>query len=600
MGLRELVIDAWSWLNYKPVMSSQPRRGSGPFAELASGWVPPEDWRRLQAYKILAAYDQNQAGGLAAAAGDEAGLDRRELGDAAKLNTSALGYLLGASQSIVVPGAEATGQDPGPEAALARDVQGRLRDWARRELLPMRMQQAERSAVRYGDAVYTLAWDTGAVRPMLRTMDPGWYFPELTEDEVDTTGFPSKVHFAWELPADPATGQRARVRRITYELGPIGGTTVSVVHPDGTGHREWEQGPDGEMVLRPGDRIEVGTGRVTRVYPWAPERPSAVTCYLTDAEWLLEDLKAGEGVYNLPAHRARYRVRKDGEVLQGFDLALDFLPIVHLTNSIPDTGEQWGQPVISRVMQVLDELAATDTDSSASSGTTGTPIIALSGVRLPKDRATGTAVPLRVQAGTVWSLNEGGSMSTLDTSPQLRELRERTDHLLDRLAANSRLTASGLGTVQPSEVPSGYALALALGPLDALVGEMRLARAHKYRLLLKFVGRLFQAGQVGWPVGELPQAEVVWGPHVPTDKAEALDQAAKGYEAGLFSLETCVRMLADAGYPITDIAEEVRRIQSRAFAAAGQLADATGDTAVVRAFLNLPPGGPEIPSAPLG
>ncbi len=93
---------------------------------------------------------------------------------------------------------------------------------------------------------------------------------------------------------------------------------------------------------------------------------------------------------------------------------------------------------------------------------------------------------------------------------------------------------------------------------------------------------------------------MVWGPHVPTDKAQALDQAAKGYEAGLFSLETCVRMLTDAGYPISDIAEEVRRIQSRAFAAAGQLADATGDTAVVRAFLNLPPGGPEIPSAPLG
>ncbi|WP_123821491.1 hypothetical protein [Kitasatospora cineracea] len=465
MGLRELVIDAWSWLNYKPVMSSLPRRGSGPFAELASGWVPPEDWRRLQAYKILAAYDQNQAGGLAAAAGDDAGLDRRELGDAAKLNTSALGYLLGASQSIVVPGAEAIGQDPGPEAALARDVQDRLRDWARRELLPMRMQQAERSAVRYGDAVYTLAWDADAGRPMLRTMDPGWYFPELTEDEVDTTGFPARVHFAWELPVDPATGQRARVRRITYELGPIGGTTVSVVHPDGTGHREWEQGPDGEAVLRPGDRIEEGTGRVVRVYPWAPDRPSAVTCYLTDAEWLLEDLKAGQNVYNLPLDRARYRVRKDGEVLQGLDLAVDFVPIVHLTNSIPDTGEQWGQPVISRVTQVLDELAATDTDSSAASGTTGTPIVALSGVRLPKDRATGTAVPLRVQAGMVWSLNEGGSMSTLDTSPQLREPRERTDHLLGRLAANSRLTASGLGTVQPSEVPSGYALALALGPL---------------------------------------------------------------------------------------------------------------------------------------
>ncbi|QKW23121.1 hypothetical protein HUT16_32135 [Kitasatospora sp. NA04385] len=37
------------------------------------------DLRRLHAYKVLAAYDQDQAGQLAFAAGDEAGLDRPEL-----------------------------------------------------------------------------------------------------------------------------------------------------------------------------------------------------------------------------------------------------------------------------------------------------------------------------------------------------------------------------------------------------------------------------------------------------------------------------------------------------------------------------------------
>ncbi|MFJ6136538.1 hypothetical protein [Kitasatospora sp. NPDC092286] len=599
VGLRELIIDGWSWLNYKPVMATPPRRGIGPFGDLASGWVPPEDLRRLQAYKLLVAYDHNQAGQLAYAAGDESGQDRRELGDPAKLNSAALNYLLGASQSIVVPGAEGDGGKPTPEAALARDVQDRLRAWARKELLPMRMQQAERSAVRYGDGVFTLAWDAQAARPVLRTMDPGFFFPEWTEDEVDSAQFPARVHFAWELPEDPVTGQKARLRRITYELGPIGGATVPVVPEKGSPYREWAAGPDGERVLLAGDRTDPATGLVTRVYPWAPDRPTGVTCYLTDAEWLLEDLKAAHNVYALPADKATYRVRRDGQVLQALDLQIDFLPVVHLTNSIPDVGEHWGQPVISRVMQVLDEVAATDTDSSAASGTTGTPIIALSGVRLPKDRTTGAAVPLRVEAGTVWSLNEGGSMSTLDTSPQLRELRERTDHLLDRLAGNSRLTASGLGTVQPSEVPSGYALALALGPLDALVGEMRLARAHKYEILLRMVGRLHQAGQVGWPGGELPAGQLVWGPHVPTDKAEALEQAAKGYQAGVFSLETCVRMLADAGYPITDIPEEVQRIQSRAFDAAARLADATGDIAAVRAYLGLPAGGPTIPPAPL-
>jgi hypothetical protein len=83
----------------------------------------------------------------------------------------------------------------------------------------------------------------------------------------------------------------------------------------------------------------------------------------------------------------------------------------------------------------------------------------------------------------------------LDTSAHLAELRQRIDHMLDRVAANTRLTRAGLGSLDPASVPSGYALQLALGPLDSLVGSMRLARAHKYQLLLRMVQRLHQAGQ---------------------------------------------------------------------------------------------------------
>ncbi|MFC8447718.1 hypothetical protein [Kitasatospora sp. NPDC057223] len=595
MDLRQTLIDAWSWLNYKPIMAQPVRAGVGPFGDLAGGWVPPEDLRRLQAYKVLAAYDQNQAGQLAFTGGDESGLDRRELGDPAKINAAALGYLLGASQRIVVPGAEG---DNSLQAApgSAADVQARLRDWARRELLPLRMQQCERSAVRSGDGVYTLAWNPQVGRPVLRTFDPGFFFPEV-DDEIDGGEFPGRVHFAWELPEDPRTGRKARLRRITYELGPIGAATRPVPASGKAGaHREWATGPDGGSVLTAGDTADPVSGLISRRYPWAPGRPSQTTCYLTDAEWLLEDLKAAHDVYNLPSDKAEYRVRADGEVLQGLDLHVDFMPVVHLTNSVPDAGEHWGQPVISRVMQVLDEIAATDTDSSAASATTGQPLLAVSGARAQKDRNTGQPLPIEVKPGTVISLGDGGSMTVLDTSAQLAELRERTDHLLDRLAGNSRLTSSGLGTLQPSQVPSGYALALALGPLDSLVGEMRLARAHKYALLLRMVGRLFQAGRVeGWPEGELPPAELVWGPHVPTDRTATLEEVTKGYEAGVFSLETCVRMLAGVGYPVAEAAEEIRRIRQADFDAAARLADATGDNAAVRNYLGLAGTGPEIP-----
>jgi hypothetical protein len=62
----------------------------------------------------------------------------------------------------------------------------------------------------------------------------------------------------------------------------------------------------------------------------------------------------------------------------------------------------------------------------------------------------------------------------------------------------------------------------------------------------------------------------------------------QGYEAGVFSLETAVRMLQEAGYPVEDIAEEIERIQKRAFDQAARLADATGDNGAVREYLGLP------------
>lgn len=88
----------------------------------------------------------------------------------------------------------------------------------------------------------------------------------------------------------------------------------------------------------------------------------------------------------------------------------------------------------------------------------------------------------------------------------------------------------------------------------------------------------------------------MWGPHTPTDRAAVLDEVVKGVGAGVLSVETGVRMLVDAGYPIGDAQEEIERIQARAFDAAARLADATGDNAAVRAFLGMPAARTEIPA----
>ncbi|MFE5969633.1 hypothetical protein [Streptomyces sp. NPDC056463] len=602
MGLRELITDAWSWLDYKPVMADPRRPGRNAWADLTSSWIPDEDLRRLAAYRLLAAYDSNQAGQLAALSGDDAsGAERRELGDASKIVDTALGYLLGSEQTISVAGAENSDGEPSPEAAAARAVQERLRSWAEKELLPLRVQQTERNAILLGDGVYTLAWEPGKGRVLLRTWDPGLYFPEWPEDgEQDGAEFPMRVHLAWELPEDKRRGLKTRVRRITYELGPIGPASRRAMVKGGGAAREFMYGDDGTPVLVGGDVLDADRGTITRTYPWAPSRPSLWTCYLTDAEWELDDLTHADLLYELPLHKATYRVRSDGEILDRLDLRCDFIPLIHIANSIPTSGEHWGKPTIATVLQALDELSATDTDSSGASATTGSPIIGLSGARLPIDRATGQPLPVKVRAGTVWQLNDNGSMDVLDTSAQLAELRSRVDHLIDRVAANSRLTAAGLGTLDPTALPSGYALQLALGPLDSLVASMRLARAHKYAVLLRMVQRLHQAGHAeGWPAGESLPARLMWGPHTPTDRAAVLDEVVKGVGAGVLSVETGVRMLIDAGYPIDDAQEEIGRIQSRAFDAAARLADATGDSRAVRGYLGLPEADPGVPPVPL-
>lgn len=565
MGLRTLITDAWSWLNYKPIMASthggRPHRVLAP--ELQATWLPNEAVRRLAAYKVLAAYDSNQAGELAALAGNEQAAERREFGDPSTLVDTTLAHLLGTSQQIIVPGAEhARDDDATPEAVAAAEAQQRLRDWAEAELLPLRMQATERKAVLFGDGLYLLAWDPAIGRVRLKSHDPGFYFP-VFEDDADPGDYPNRVHLAWEIPEDPKRNLKARVRRITYELGFISPATRSYIDQEGRATRRPVQDDSGNYALEVGDRFIPETGQVERVYPWASDNPSRTTCYLTDAEWFLDDLRHGQTLDDLPLDKARFRTRSDDEVLHRLDLRIDFIPLIHIGNTVSD-GEHFGQSSLAKIMQALDELAETDTDSARASATTGAPIIGLAGARAEVDRVTGRPRPLSVEPGTVFQLADGGRMDVLDTSRQLAELRARVEEIRDRAAVNARLPAVSLGTVDPSDVPSGYALQLSLGPLDSLVGSMRLARAHKYALLFKMVQRMHQAGHApGWPTGPHIPARLVFGPHTPADRTGVLDDVVKGVTARVLSLETGIRMLQEAGYPIPEVKEEVQRIMVR-------------------------------------
>ncbi|MEW2267814.1 hypothetical protein [Streptomyces sp. NPDC047868] len=607
MGLPRLIVDRLGPLNYKRAFADpaykKPNRDAFPAAMRT--WVPEEDRRRLASYTIFAAYGHNQAWEIASLQDGSSAEDRREFGDAAMLVAALTSHMLGREQTITVAGAEdaepSDGKTPPPDAVHAADVQDRLRAWARKELFTLRLQQSERKTVREGDGVYTLAWDASKKRPRLSVVDPGFYFPDLPDNAGDSSDYPETVHFAWEIDADLKAGTKNRLRRITLQLGPIGTRTRSDTSTDRP-VRVPDVADDGSTpMLLSGDVYHPEAGTISRLYPWNDE-PSTTTCYLTDAEWDLDDIKADQDVHTLDYRYATFMTRPDGEVLDHLDLQLDFIPVVHVPNTVPEDSH-WGESSLSQLMQLFDEIAGTDTDSSLASATTGSPIL---GIVNKNDTGSGRrsrSEPqmMRVQPGMVIEMGEGGNIFTVDTSPMLAELRNKTSELQDRLSLNARMPAVALGTLDPTKAPSGFSIELSYGPMEPLMDSMHLARDHKYQLLLKMVQRLFKAGQHPDWTGPVVDADLVWGTYKPTDKAATL-KMVEGAIDKVMSLETAVKMLADVGFPIDDIGEEIKRIQARQFEKARQLADATGDSGAVGDYLGInidpdaPPPEPNLPT----
>jgi hypothetical protein len=639
MRLRDLILDTWAPLSHKSEFS---RPGAGGEVRNGPGWLPPQDRRRLLAYQLLKAYQANvarvfipEAGevltseqAVAGGAGDGDD-DRREYGDPQLIVKQTVAALLGESQQISVPDAEGADEedealtDPvdgeSPEEAAARESENEqitarnadraqarlalereewLQTWADLERLPLKLLESEKNAVGMGDGVYLLAWSGRKGRPTCTVVDPGFYFPVLPEGLSDD--YPERVHLAWEIAGDPDRRIPTRLRRVTYELGPIRPAAEPTVTPLGTLRRLVPFLPDGpEPPLLEGDWRDLDPnsptfGSILRRYPWQAEDedPATRTCYMTEAEWDLNDLgtTSRDGLYDLDESTARFQTNDEGELLDRLDLGIDFVPVVHVPNTVA-LADHYGESSLSPVLQLLDELASSDTDESAASATTGNPPIGVSGIQLERG-SDGQPVRMAMGPGEVWGLGENGALSTVDTSPALTALAGRVERLLDRLGINTRLpgTVLGRGT---DKSPSGYHLQLTFGPLTAMVREGRLARQEKYPLLLKFVQRLAMVGQVknvpALPAGPVWPADLAFGNYLPTDLQTLINDTAALYKAKLISLETAVRRLRDGGLPIEDVMEEVARIQQRDFQSANELADATNDQPAVRDYLGLEP-----------
>lgn len=542
MPQKTLVIDQWAAASYKPGFTESGAIWTAP------NWVGEDHHRRLQAYTLLASYLENVAREWLETADEETRSQRREYGDPNLIVETIVAAILGEDVRIHVEGEEGEPQDGNEPsgAPLPNKVDPKVQailDWiekwedAERPILSV--IETEEDAVGLGDGVYVISWDGEKKRPTVTPYDPGFYFPVL--DDANVRDFPHRVHIAWEFEKDrggvEAGTKDTMVRRITWELKDVPAYSV----------------------------------------PWSTEQVTK-SCFLTNLTMKVPDENSRD-VDTFDVSGATYETNADGQELNELDLKIDFIPVVHMPNTIARK-KTYGRSSLLMVLQILDEIAATDTDLALSARTTGFPPLGVEGtLSTGEDGHTITTYG----PGTVLS----GKIYAVDTSTSLDALLKYIEHLLKRLSVNTRIPETILGRGKPSDYTSGYDRSLSFGPLKAMVTKMRQVRDEKYPLVFKFVLRFAQqAGEI--KPGELPKTTLLFGRFLPQERQTIVEMVMKLLEAKAISRLTAVRMLIEeAGIPETDAIREVAEIQTTDFDGAKDLAEATGSANLAAEYLQL-------------
>lgn len=566
----DVVVDPWSGLAHKSLIGPGTRRST---ASLAPSWVGMHS-RRLNAYRVLAGYLANVSRAYLPSDSEFSDVvARREYGDPATLRDMVRTSVLGDEPKIMVdnagdePEEPTPPEDPGPDADeaaraefdaaqseyeqrlvefnrdkatfdAAQQLQEWFDEWADREKFPLKLLETENDAVGLGDGVYLVSWSNKRNRVCLEMEDPGFYFPVLEPNGYE---YPEKVHLAWEECENEGTRDEVRyVRRLTFELVDLDAPT-------------W--------------------------YPWQDrevDEQSTQVCQLTNARWRWDDL-GDRRVDDFDLSKATIELNADGDELRDYPLGIDFIPIVHVPNTI-SLKQHYGESILTRVAQILDDIQATDSDLAVASDLAGAPPLALEGGARPADGRLLTYGP-----GTVLF----GKAEVVDTSHSLDALMKRLEMLLDRLSVNSRFPAAAMGRIDPSKIEAGVILLLTFAPLRSLVYEMRMVRADKYALLFRMVQRLAMVGATGTngetKIGRTLKAapeqrvELKFGPYMPTDQAQIVAMVKDLVSSHLLSRQSALGILSDAGVEVDDdLADELERIEHEDFEGAAALANALG------------------------
>jgi hypothetical protein len=571
----ELLVDQYSAYDYKPMFRDR-RIGTAP------SWISQPDKRRIEAYTLLAAYFENTAQKYLP--NDQDPTARREYGDPTLIRDNLVDAVLGEEAMVSVRGARRKTEEEIDE--YADTLQDFFEKWVEDELFLMTVMEVEENAIGLGDGVFEIAWDGKKKRAVVRCYDPGFYFPVIDPSTYDYS-YPTKVHLCWEyekpLPNDPTYTPQRYIRRITYELVDnrvaVMASAAKIANLEGV---DFDEGYN--RALGDGSFTSGEGGTLLRQFPWNTE-PAEVTCLKSDGTWTFEDLGSRQ-YQDLDESRATWEVNADGEQVRNLDLGVDFIPIVHLPNTI-SRAEHFGRSAVQKVLQIIDDIQSTDTDLLKTSRTTGSPPL-------------GSKSPVETNdAGTVDTYGPGqviqGEVTVIDTSKNLDALLKYIDVLLKRLSTNIRMPESVLGKLRPSEVPSGIALALSFGPLRSLVRRMRLSRHEKYPLLLKFVHRFTMLDQehsnLVPPASRLseegiPLIELAFGQFLPSDRAVIINDITTLFREKLISRNTAIRwLMEDAGMTVRDAAEETHMVELENFEGARVLKEAVESPDTAAAYL---------------
>lgn len=531
MTLRARIIDTWTALTYKKRWTDWQ----------APHWTGQENFRRLQAYTLLQSYRDNVASEYLDTEDEDKRENRREYGDVETIIETIVDALLGEDVTIAVWGAGFDGDLADPQADALQEW---FDEWDDKERPILTIIEGEGDCVGLGDTCYVVGYDSTKGRPTITVYDPGHYFPVL--DQSDPREYPSRVHIAWQYDLITPDGTETFIRRITWQL-----VTVDAV----------------------------------RSYPWNAEG-SSITCLMTDATWNLKELDR-RSVDDFNPSAAVYATNADGNEVRDLDLNCDFIPVVHVPNTT-SRKEHFGRAVVTKVLQLLDELQAADTDLALTARTTGFPPIGVTGyLETTEDGRTVTTYG----PGTVLQ----GKVEVVDTSSSLDALLKYIDHLLKRLSTNIRLPESALGRVDFSSNIAGITVSLTFGPLVAMIRRMRLAREEKYPILFKFVARFaMQAGLIDKNT-DLPKVSIHFGTFLPADRQGRIAEVRDLFKEGLVSRLTAIKMLVeDAGMEIDDAEAEVLAIEHDDFTGAKILADALESPEPAAEYL-----GRKLPAAPV-